>query len=100
MKYALTIQAGDNFDTIIIDDDHIDTDKSWKDGGDELVDILRFYGYPGGTAKKVADTRRFFIRCCDDIDISLSDTIVDQRTGEEYDWQEYRNKVLRRDGRA
>lgn len=80
MRYALTIQPGDTFasvDTFIIEDDRAEEEagRSWKDGGEELHKILAHL-VGKSAADAVIKNKLYFIRCCDDIDFNLEDTIV------------------------
>lgn len=98
MRYALTIQADDSWDainTLIIEDGLAEgecQEPSWKDGGDELVDIIKACGYDKGSAERIVRWHLYFIRNCDDIDLCLTDTLVDKE-GKERSWQEYRRTL-------
>jgi len=74
MRYAITIQNGDDFNsvnTLIVEDRLAEgevSEKSWRDGGEELIDIIRECGYPEREAKNIVEHRLYFIVNCDDID--------------------------------
>ena len=90
MRYALTIHTPEsNFqgtNTYIIEDDR-DIDREWLEGGAELHKILA-YLVGKSAADAIIANHLYFVRNCDDIDLNLEDTIVNQRTGEEKTWEE------------
>lgn len=100
MKYALTTQQGGTFasiDTYIIEDGLAEgevPEVSWRDGGEELVDILRYFGNTKEQAEYIVGNHLYYIVNCDDIDLCMSDELVYFNTGKEYmSWQNYRQEV-------
>ena len=91
-KYALTIHTPEsNFQGtntyIITDDINENVDRKWLDGGKELHKILA-YLVGKSAADAIISNHLWFVRNCDDVDLSLTATIVNQRTGEEKTWEE------------
>lgn len=75
MKYALTIQPGDDFDsvnTLIIEDGlapgEAGETKTWLDGGQPLIDIIMACGYGVESARQVVKDHKYFIINCEDTD--------------------------------
>lgn len=89
MRYAITFITSDNWesvDTVIVDDREDFWAKAVTEGnrGEQdaiLVKVLKYYGW-GEYADAIVRDRRYFIRNCDDIDASLTDTVVN-KDGEE-----------------
>ena len=89
MKYAITIQEGDEFNsvnTLIVEDGLAEgevSEKSWRDGGAELVDILTHCGYGLTEARAIVSEKHYFIINCDDIDYSFADSFICDGCGAE-----------------
>lgn len=89
MRYAITIQNGDDFNsvnTLIVENGLAEgevSERSWLDGGAELVDIIRKCGYAEQEAKNIVRDRLYFIINCDDIDYSFDDSFLCDGCGAE-----------------
>lgn len=75
MKYALTYELSEgefnSVNTSIIEDDLAEgevAEKSWRDGGEDLVDILIHLGLEQTLAEAIVKDRRYFIINCADVD--------------------------------
>lgn len=88
MKYALTIQPGDDFDsvnTLIIEDGlEPGEEKAWLNGGQPLIDIIVECGYGVESARQVVKDHKYFIINCEDTDYNqyLIDDIKRLKGGE------------------
>lgn len=94
MRYAITFTGSDNWesvDTIIVDDKKevwagLVVKQDWKKQDELLIKVLKYYGWEKD-AERIVHHNRYFIRNCDDIDVSLTDNIVD-KDGEEVPFME------------
>ena len=80
MRYALTYQVTegefDSVDTAIIEDGLLEgevVEKSWRDGGEELIEILEQLGITTDNAKAIEQNHRYYIVNCDDITIEYEE---------------------------
>ena len=74
MRYALTIMDGEEWESVntLIIEDGLDAcevpEKSWRDGGEELVDILVACGYDREGAEIIVEKHYYYTINCEDID--------------------------------
>lgn len=94
MRYALTIQVGDEWnsvDTLIIEDKNNEiaklvADENWAGYDRLLVRMLEYNGYTMEMSVGVVKNKRYFVRNCEDIDIGIADSIVDKDGVERTDY--------------
>lgn len=94
MRYALTIQTADSWnsvDTLIIEDRNDEIAKlvaneDWAGYDRLLVKMLEYNGWTMEIAVGVVEDKRYFVRNCEDIDIGIADSIVDKDGVERADY--------------
>lgn len=94
MRYALTIQISDEWksvNTLIIEDkgdrfNKLSESENWVEYDRLLVKTLEYLGYTSEMAIGVVENKKYFLIDCDDIDCSLTDTVVDEDGVEREDY--------------
>lgn len=93
MRYALTYMTSDwnSVDTLIIKDREekfakLVAEERWAEYDKLLVKILQYYGLTMAMAIGVVEDKKYFMRNLDDIDVSLTDSIVDENGVERKDY--------------
>lgn len=93
MRYALTYMTSDwnSVDTLIIKDREekfakLVAEERWAEYDKLLVKILQYYGLTMAMAIGVVEDKKYFMRNIDDIDVSLTDSIVDENGVERKDY--------------